>query len=69
MVKIDIELSYLFFFIDTCLFYSLQVFRKKVYDASFKYKEEQNNFFGMFVHKIDNLYDIKINNFKNLIFK
>ncbi len=66
MVKIDIELSYLFFLLTPVYFIVYRFFRKKVYDASFKYKEEQNNFFGMFVHKIDNLYDIKINNFKNL---
>ena len=66
MVKIDIELSYLFFLLTPVYFIVYKFFRKKVYDASFKYKEEQNNFFGMFVHKIDNLYDIKINNFKNL---
>ena len=65
VVKTNIKLSCLFFLLTPIYFVIYKFFKRKVYNASFKYKEEQNVFFGMFVHKIDNLYNIKINNFDN----
>lgn len=69
LLKTNRNLSYLLFVLTPLYFVVYIFFRKKVYNASFLYKEEQNFFFGVFVHRIDNLYHIKINNFVDLTLK
>lgn len=67
MFKINIKLSIILIFFIPVYIISYMLFKKPLYETSFKFKEKQNEFFSVMNEQLHNIKIVKINSWFNLL--